>query len=282
MRVLITGGTGRLGQFTLADLEANGHEAINASRRPPPAGGPGSGFVQIDLTDVGAVAGALKGCDAMIHLGAIPAPWQHADEVIFHNNTMSTYAVLQAAHIVGIHKVAIASSVSGYGMAWTKRPFHPLFAPLDESHPFLVADPYGLSKEVDERTAEMFHRRCDMQVLALRFHWVATPEELQDIAARGGMPPDAFVNNLWGYVDGRDAGRVCRLAIEADGLGFDTFNVVAADTLCTTPTEDLIREYLPAMDLRSPIPGTRGGFAIDKAERLLRWVPEHSWRDYLG
>jgi nucleoside-diphosphate-sugar epimerase len=282
MRVLVTGGTGRLGQFTLADLVANGHEAINASRRAAPAGSPGSGFVQIDLTDVGAVAGALKGCDAVIHLGAIPAPWRHPDEVIFHNNTMSTYAVLQAAHIVGIHKVVVASSVSGYGMAWTKRPFHPLWAPLDESHPFLAADPYALSKEVDERTAEMFHRRCDMQALCLRFHWVATPEELQDIAAKNGMPPDFFVNNLWGYVDGRDAGRICRLAIEADGLGFDTFNVVASDTLCVTPTEELIREFIPDMELRKTIPGNGGGFDIGKAERLLGWVPEHSWRDEQG
>jgi nucleoside-diphosphate-sugar epimerase len=278
MRILVTGGTGRLGQFTLADLDAHGHEAINASRRPAAPDGPGAGFVQIDLTDVGAVAGALKGCDAVIHLGAIPSPWRFADEVIFGNNTASTFAVLQAAHIVGIPKVVIASSVSAYGMAWTKRPFGPLFAPLDESHPFLVADPYGLSKETDERTAEMFHRRCDMQVIALRFHWVATPGELEAIGLQGGVDPVAPANNLWGYVDGRDAAAACRLALEVDGLGFEAFNIVAADTLCAAPTEDLLRDYLPDTEVRTPIPGNGGGFAIEKAERLLGWKPEYTWR----
>jgi nucleoside-diphosphate-sugar epimerase len=290
MRILVTGGTGRLGQFTLADLEAHGHEAINASRRPGPPDGPGAGFVQVDLTDVGAVAGAMKGCDAVIHLGAIPAPWRHPDEIIFGNNTMSTFAVLQAAHLFGIGKVVIASSVSAYGMAWTKRPFGPLFAPLDESHPFLVADPYGLAKETDERTAEMFYRRCDMQVLALRFHWVANEEELRGVAAQGGVAPvgDAaedkvaaggLANNLWGYVEGRDAAAACRLGLEADGLGFEAFNIVAADTLCAAPTMELLAEYLPETEIRKEIPGTGGGFDIGKAEQLLGWVPQHSWRD---
>jgi len=281
MRILVTGGTGRLGQFTLADLDAHGHEAINASRRPAAPGGPGAGYVQVDLTDVGAVAGALKGCDAVIHHGAIPSPWRHADEVIFGNNTTSTFAVLQAAHIVGIHKVVIASSVSAYGMAWTKRPFPPRFAPLDESHPFLVADPYGLSKETDERTAEMFHRRCDMQVLALRFHWVAAPDELAGIAAQGGADPAGMANNLWGYVDGRDAAAACRLALEAEGLGFEAFNITAGDTLCAAPTAELLAEYLPDTEVRKPIAGNGSGFDISKAERLLGWVPEHSWRDHL-
>ncbi len=281
MRILVTGGSGRLGQFTLAELDAHGYEAINASRRPGPPDGPGSGFVQIDLTDVGAVAGALKGCDGLIHLGAIPSPWRFPDEVVFGNNTMSTYAVLQAAHIVGIHKVVVASSVSAYGMAWTKRPFPPLFAPLDESHPFLVADPYGLSKENDERTCEMFHRRCDMQVVALRFHWVATPDELAEIGRRGGVEPAGHVNNLWGYVDGRDAGASCRLALEADGLGFVPLNITAADTLCAAPTEELITEYLPEIERREPIPGNGAGFSIRRAEDLIGWVPRHSWRDAL-
>ena len=49
--------------------------------------------------------------------------------------------------------------------------------PLDEDHPFIVRDPYALSKETDERTAEMFVRRWGMTVLAYRLHWIAEPGE---------------------------------------------------------------------------------------------------------
>jgi nucleoside-diphosphate-sugar epimerase len=281
MRILVTGGSGRLGQFVLAELIANGHEAINADRRPGPPDGPAASYVETDLGNVGAVAGVLASCDGVIHLGAIPGPYGNADEVVFGNNTASTYAVLQAAHLLGIRRAVIASSCSAYGMAWTRHPFPPRFAPLDETHPLLVADPYGLSKEVDERTAEMFHRRNGMQVIALRFQWVALPVELDALARQGGVDPATSANNLWSYVDARDAASACRLALEADGLGFEAMNITAADTLCTAPTEDLIARHLPDTEVRDPIEGFGSGFSIKRAEELIGWVPEYSWRDWL-
>jgi len=171
MKVLVTGGSGRLGQFAIADLLEHGHEVINADRRRAPENGPNARFVETDLSDVGQVAGLLSDCDAVVHLGAIPSPWGHADEVVFTNNTINTYAVFQAAWITGVQNVVFASSASAYGMAWSVASRPPSFVPVDESHPFLVAEPYGLSKEVDERTAEMFHRRSGMQAIGLRFHW---------------------------------------------------------------------------------------------------------------
>ena len=69
-----------------------GTRSINADRRRGPEGGPAARFVETDLADVGQVAGLLKGCDAVVHLGAIPSPWGHADEVVFTNNTINTYA----------------------------------------------------------------------------------------------------------------------------------------------------------------------------------------------
>ncbi len=281
MKILVTGGSGRLGQFAITDLLANGHQVINADRRAGPANGPNVPFVETDLANVGQVAGLLTACDAVVHLGAIPAPWSHADEVVFTNNTISTYAVFQAAWITGIQKVVFASSASAYGMAWSKASRPPLFVPLDESHPFLVAEPYGLSKEVDERTAEMFHRRSGMQAIALRFHWVANPDELREVAAQGGIDPALHQNNLWSYVDGRDAASAIRRSLEATGLGFDAFNINAADTLCADPTQQLIERFLPQVEQRSPIAGHGTAISIDKAARLLGWRPEHSWRDNL-
>jgi nucleoside-diphosphate-sugar epimerase len=235
--------------------------------------------VETDLSDVGQVAGLLNDCDALVHLGAIPAPWSHADEVVFANNTISTYAVFQAAWITGIEKVVFASSASAYGMAWSVASRPPLFVPVDETHPFLVADPYGLSKEVDERIAEMFHRRSGMQAIGLRFHEVVTPDKLQAIAASGGRDPAGHPNNLWAYVDARDSASAIRHAIEADEIGFDAFNITAVDTVCAEPTQELIDRFFPGIDQRAPLPGHTTCFPIEKAARLLGWTPQYSWRD---
>lgn len=278
MKVLVTGGSGRLGQFAIAELLEHGHDVVNADRRRGPTDGPAAHFVETDLSNVGQVAGLLKDCDAVVHLGAIPAPWSHADEVVFTNNTVNTYAVFQAAWVTGIQKVAFASSASAYGMAWSVASRPPLFVPLDESHPFLVAEPYGLSKEVDERTAEMFHRRSGMQAIALRFHWVANPGELREIAARGGADPSGHPNNLWSYVDARDAASAIRRSIEVDGLGFEPFNITAADTLCAEPTQSLIDRFFPGIEQRAPLPDHTTCFSIAKAAQLLQWTPQYSWR----
>lgn len=274
MRVLVTGGSGRLGRFVIAELLEYGHLVVNADQRKPATIDERERFIETDLTDVGQVAGALHGCDALLHLGAIPSPYRHPDEVVFNNNVQATFAALQAASLHRVKRAAIASSVSAYGMAWTPRRFAPLYVPLDEAHPFLPHDPYGLSKEVDERTAEMFHRRTGMTIAALRFHWVALPEELAGIGA-GFADPEGTATNLWGYVDARDAAAACRRAIETDGFGFEAFNIVAADTLMAEPTAELVRQHLPDTEIRSPLPGTAGGFAIDRAKRMLGWEPRY-------
>lgn len=286
MRVLVTGGSGRVGQAVIADLMAHGHDAINADRRPPPSERDPSSpaadapYRETNLSDVGQVAWALSGCDAVVHLGAIPAPYRHPDEVVYNNNTGATFAVLQAAKLLGLRRAVVASSISALGTAWTPTPFAPRYAPVDEEHPLLVHDAYGLSKEVDERICEMFHRQTGMTIAALRFHWVALHAEAAAKAAELRADPgiETWWQLLWGYVDVRDVATACRLSLEADGFGFEAFNIVAADTLSETPTEELIRSHASSVEVRSPIPGTTSAFSIEKARRLLGWEPRHSWR----
>lgn len=285
MRVLVTGGSGRIGQWAIAELLRHGHEVINADRVAPSAGrAPKEArevrFIETDVSDVGQMAGALAGCDGLIHLGAIPSPYRHADEVVFTNNVTGTFAALQAASLLGIKKAVIASSLSALGTAYAPEPFAPLYAPLDEAHPLLNHDCYGLSKEVDERTAQMFHRRTGMQVAALRFHWVAYADEAAAKAERLKEDPrhDAWWRLLWGYVEIQDAAAMCRLALEAEGIGFDMFNVTAADTLSSIPTEELLQTYTPELELRAPIPGFGSAFSLEKGRRLLGYNPTRTWR----
>ena len=278
-RILVTGASGKLGQAVVEELVAHGYEVVGADRRPPPVHRPEVRFAEVELGDVGQVAGAMAGAKAVIHLGAIPGPRRNADEVVFANNTRATFAVLQAARLLGVQRAVIASSISALGPSFSPEPTTPLYAPVDEEHPLLSADPYALSKEVDERTGAMFHRRAGMSVAALRFAWVIRPEEMVESVARIQRNPAGSSRTLWSYVDIRDAAAATRLAMEADRLQFEVFNVAAADTLIDIPTEKLLREYAPSVELRHPMPGHASAYSIEKPRRMLGYEPAHSWRD---
>ena len=283
-RVLVTGASGKLGRQVVKELAGHGYAVHAADRARPSEPHPDDvRAIQVNLLDVGEVAGAMAGCDALIHLGAIPNPYDHADEVVFRNNTGATFAVLQAASLLGVRRVAIASSVSAYGVAWSPVPLAFRYVPVDEAHPLMNHDAYGLSKEVDERTAEMFCRRDGMSIAALRFHWIGTREEqLAHVEAIRTEPSSKTqVGNIWGYIDIRDAARACRLAIEAakaSPFGFAPLNIVAADTMADEPTAELLRAHAPGIEVRAEIAGTAGGYDISAARRVIGWEPEHSWR----
>ncbi|HEY5786699.1 MAG TPA: NAD(P)-dependent oxidoreductase [Microlunatus sp.] len=282
-RVAVTGSSGHLGRAVVEDLIGHGYDVVGIDRVAT------TETTHIthawDGRSVEAMAEYLEGCKALIHLAAIPAPIGHPPEVVFTNNTQATFAALEAAGSVGIRRAAIASSGSAYGTAWSPQPTRARYVPIDEDHPMINFDPYGLSKEVDERTAAVMTRRFSMSVVALRFHWIATrADQLATIAARrqGSRDWDDELRNLWGYVDLRDAASACRLAIEAAAdkpYGFVPLNIVAADSLVEVPIADLLAEHAPEIEIRSRLGPTQGGFAIDRAAEVIGWVPRHSWRD---
>jgi UDP-glucose 4-epimerase len=278
-RILVTGASGKLGQAVVEELVAHDYDVVGADRRPPLLQRPGVRFAEIELGDVGQVAAAMSGSQAVIHTGAIPGPNRHADEVVFGNNTRATFAVLQAARLLGVRKAVIASSISALGPSFSPEPTTPLYAPVDEDHPLLGADPYALSKEVDERTAAMFHRRAGMEIAALRFTLVIRPDDMVESTARLRRNPAAGSRTLWSYVDVRDAAAATRLAVEAGGLGFEVFNIAAADTLSEIPTDTLLRKYAASVEVRHPILGNASAYSIEKARLMLGYEPAHSWRD---
>jgi nucleoside-diphosphate-sugar epimerase len=102
---------------------------------------------------------------------------------------------------------------------------------------------------------------------------------MAESAARIQRNPAGSSRTLWSYVDIRDAAAATRLALEAAGLQFEVFNVAAADTISDIPTETLLREYAPSVEVRQPIPGNASPYSIEKAKRMLGHAPAHSWRD---
>lgn len=284
VQVLVTGARGRLGTEVVRQLREGGHTVV-AADRVAGEGGERVHAVRVDLLDLGQVAQAARGCDALVHLAAIPAPYADPDDVVFRNNTLGTFHALQAASLAGVRVVALASSGSIYGTAWAPQELFAPEVPVREDGELANHDVYGLSKEIDERTAQMFCRRDGMSVACLRFHWI-TDRDDQVGTARAIAAPDAdprvWGRNLWGYVDIRDAAAACVTAVQRgleQPFGFAALNITAADTLSETPTEALVRAHLPGTRIAAPIPGTSTAYDLSAAERVLGWRPRHSWRD---
>ena len=53
-------------------------------------------------------------------------------------------------------------------------------------------------------------------------------------------------------------------------------------TVMSRPSTDLMTEYFPKTQIRTPLEGTQALCSTDKARRLLGWEPQHTWRDHLS
>lgn len=278
-KVVITGGSGMLGRWVVRHFVEQGYETVNVDTVRPQ-----ESLCQtllVDLNELGEVYGALTGADAVVHLAAIPAAHIRTSEVTFRNNVNSTYNVLEASAGLGIRKAVIASSESSYGIVFAVNRFGPSYVPVDEDHPQLPQDSYGLSKVVNEQTADMFHRRTGMQVVSLRIGNVIEPDAYERFPTFI-RDPEQRDRILWSYVDTRDIAEACRLSIEAEGLGSVAINLAADDTSSAIPSRELLAARYPeARDIREPLEGFESLLSNARAKRLLGWQPKHAWRDYV-
>ena len=119
MRIVVTGGSGRLGGYVIDELRTHGHDTLNADViRPPAAASTGPvfpPFIRADAADFGDMVSVMAGADAVIYLATIPSPFAAPEYRVFSINVTSAWNVLQAAEIHGIGKIVMASSASASG-----------------------------------------------------------------------------------------------------------------------------------------------------------------------
>jgi nucleoside-diphosphate-sugar epimerase len=280
-RILVTGGSGKVGIWLIKHLLDEGYEVVNVdSRRPSIAA---CRTIVADLTQLGQVVTAFspfgtgdrRPYDGVIHMAAIPRAHESPNDEIFRVNTLSTYNVLEACALLNIRKAAIASSESSYGLCFASEFFPPLYLPVDEAHPQLPEDTYGLTKVVNEVTADAFHRRTGMQIISLRIGNVLSPEDHATVRATYPRPEERL-RNLWSYIDARDLAVACRLCIEKDNLGCQPVIISADDTSSDLPSAELIKRFLPTVkDLKHAFTAREPLLANDRAKKLLGWKQQY-------
>ena len=277
MTIAVTGGNGKLGQAVVSHLRDSGHTVIVFDQY----GERGEGFVRVDLTDYGQVIDALfgvndqhNGIDALVHLGAIPAPGLVPDSAVFHNNMTATFNVFQGARRAGISRIVYASSETVLGL-----PFEtpPPYIPVDEQYDTRPESVYSLVKHLEEEMAQKLVRwDPSLSITALRFSNVMDPS---DYALFSSFTAASRRWNLWGYIDARDGAQAVRLAVEAARPGFDAFIIAAADTALASPNAELVAAEFPGVPYTPTASENDTLLSIDKARRVLGYAPEYSWRD---
>jgi nucleoside-diphosphate-sugar epimerase len=279
-KIVVTGGSGRLGQLVIHELLSHGCEVLSLDRAPPAVSLCPSWIA--DLRSSGHLYEALSGAHGVMHLGAYQAPGLAPDSEIFSNNVTATYNVLKAAADTGIKKVVIASSTAAFGFIYAPKPMLPDYLPLDEQHPSRPQDPYGLSKVVGEQIADSFARLYpDMSIASLRLPGVVF-DFSYDLLRQRWMDPGERARTAWAYIDARDAATACRLALQAEFNGHEVMIVAAPNSSMREPTADLVAKHL---DKRIPVkPGLTGnwsGVDSSKARSLLGFKAEHGWENFI-
>jgi nucleoside-diphosphate-sugar epimerase len=272
--VLVTGSSGLIGRAVVADLTEAGYKVTGADITLDHS----STGRLVNFEDLGQVIGEINGHDSVIHLAAIPSPETHPPEVVFRRNVITTFNVLEAASITGINNVVMASSLSALGFAFCHRAFNPTRVPIDETHPLLSQDAYGLSKMIGEHVAQGFIRRVpEMSLKSLRFTTVLGENQRGEIRLarkEGGGNPGAF----WTYVDVRDAATSCRLAMEYRGAGHEAFYIGAPRIFACEPIEDLLAKHFPGdYPIADDLLGNMSPVDCRKAEALLGWNARYGW-----
>jgi nucleoside-diphosphate-sugar epimerase len=290
MRVVVTGGSGRLGQYVIRELFTHGHAVSSLDRTKPreclcPT-------YTVDLTKPEPFFDHFKKADAVVHLARMRFPytetgfnaakqqWEFTDFAgdaeLFNQNIALTNNVLAAAEACGVKGIVCGSSLAVYGFYYPTTRLLPDYLPVDEEHPRRPQDPYGLTKLVGEHLCDAMVAKGGGQIASLRFagvyteaHWPMLMERSKNALIRG-------TGALWSYIDARDAARACRLALEANFTGHQAFNICAPKTIMELPTRELIARYLPTVQrIQTGLEGNWCGYSSKKAEAAFGFKALH-------
>ncbi len=166
MRILVVGGAGYIGAHVVYDLLRAGHQVRvfdNMSTGRSDNLFANAEFVAGDILDKNAIAKAMVGVDAVVHLAAKKAVGESMSrpDIYAENNISGTLNVLNAMADNGVRSFVFSSSAAVYGV--------PDEAVIDESCPTNPINFYGFTKLEIERFLRWYDQLKGIRFVALRY-----------------------------------------------------------------------------------------------------------------
>jgi nucleoside-diphosphate-sugar epimerase len=280
MKILITGAAGLIGKEVTKGLVSAGFEVL-ATDLVKDDHSPAQSFVVGDLVSSDFISQLDFSCDAIVHLGSIPRPGIASDETVLHNNVIGTYHVFASAVENKVPLVIYASSLSIYGIAWSTGT-SPDYVPVDENHPLRHFESYALSKEVNERSADMWANRSETAFVGLRFPHTHTEAVFAEMAQKMREGDEEILEQgakiFWAYLDLRDAVQGILAVIEKGAQGSKTYNFAAPDTYAHKPTREIMAEFHPTSKIAATISGYDSIVDCSEWNSVYGYVPKYLFK----
>jgi len=298
-KYLITGGAGFIGSHIAEILAGRGEEVrvlddLSTGKIENLAGFLKSiEFVQGDIRDLETCRRAVRGVGTVFHEAALASVVRSVADPILCDaiNVRGTLNVLLAAQEAGVKSLVLASSSAVYGddPAATKV----------EGREGKPVSPYGVSKLVDEKYAQVFHALHGTRAVALRYFNVFGPR--QDPASEYSAVIPLFITKMLRgerptiYGDGEqsrdfiyvgDVVRANLAAAESAGAAGEVMNVACGAGTTVNGLLAAVNGVLGTKIEAACAPPRPGDILhstadITKARRLMGFVPETSFSEGL-
>jgi len=299
-RILITGGAGFIGSHLTDELIRQGYSVRILDNLSEQVHGPSGDvpayvnreaeFVRGDVCDRSALASAMKGVRAVVHLAAAVGVGQSMYEIekYMRTNTLGTAVLLEQLIEKPVEKLVVASSMSIYGEGLYRaadetvptaqlrdgiwevldgngEPMMPL--PTPESKPAVLSSIYALSKYDQENMCLIAGATYGIPTVALRFFNVYGPRQalsnpytgvLAIFAARllNDKAPLIFEDGRQqrDFVSVHDVARACAQALASD-QDRAVLNIGSGHAYSIREIADLLANILDKSSIKPVITG---------------------------
>lgn len=203
--VLLTGAAGGVAGFLRASLPGYGYRLRLTDLKPVE----GAESLVCDLRDADALRAAVRGVDAVVHLGGISG--EDTFDAVLEANVRGAYHLYEAVRLEGVRRVVFASSNHAIG-------YVPLTggAPVGSEVPARPDTYYGLSKAFGEDLASLYADKYGVETVSLRIgSCFAEPRTVRMLAT---------------WLSPADCGRLVHAALTAPDVGHTVVNGISANT----------------------------------------------------
>ncbi|MCY7259574.1 MULTISPECIES: NAD-dependent epimerase/dehydratase family protein [Pseudomonas] len=177
-RILVTGGAGFIGSHLVDALLAKGYgvrvldDLSTGKVSNLPMDNPQLQLVVGDVADAAALAEAMHGCGAVVHLAAVASVQASVEDPVrtHQSNFIGTLRVCEAMVAAGIRRVVFASSAAVYGNNGEG-------TPINEDTPKSPLTPYAADKLASEYYLDFYRRQHGLEPVILRFFNIFGPRQ---------------------------------------------------------------------------------------------------------